>query len=82
MASIRTAPKRHKKAKPKLKKPRSHPSPGEPIPLTRNELFRLHDIADSLKLLRDIAEEAPEMQLIQVEILISKAIPLCLESDS
>ena len=43
------------------------------IPISREELFRLHDIADTLKLLRDITEEAPEMQLIQVEILITKA---------
>lgn len=43
------------------------------IPIPRDELFRLHDIADALKLLRDIAEEAPELQLIQVEILFKKA---------
>ena len=43
------------------------------IPISRDELFQLHDIADSLKLLRDIVEEAPEMQLIQMEIMIQKA---------
>jgi hypothetical protein len=42
------------------------------ISISRDELFRLHDIADGLRLLRDISEEAPEMQLIQAEILIKK----------
>jgi hypothetical protein len=42
------------------------------IPISRDELFRLHDIADGLRLLRDIAEAAPEMQLIQAELLIKK----------
>jgi hypothetical protein len=42
------------------------------IPISRDELFRLHDIADGLRLLRDIAQEAPEMHLIQVELLIKK----------
>ena len=42
------------------------------IPISREELFRLHDIADGLRLLRDIAQEAPELQLIQAEILINK----------
>jgi hypothetical protein len=42
------------------------------IPISREELFKLHDIADGLRLLRDIAQEAPELQLIQAEILISK----------
>jgi hypothetical protein len=47
--------------------------PGEcAIPISRNELFCLHDIADGLRLLRDIAQEAPELQLIQAEILINK----------
>jgi len=47
--------------------------PGEcAIPISRNELFRLHDIADGLRLLRDIVQEAPELQLIQAEILINK----------
>ena len=32
----------------------------------------LHDIADGLRLLRDITEAAPEMQLIQAELLIKK----------
>jgi hypothetical protein len=62
-----------------MKKPkserRSRKSPKEhqpSIPITREELFRLHDIADGLRLLRDITEEAPELQLIQAEILINK----------
>jgi hypothetical protein len=42
------------------------------IPISKEELFRLHDIADGLRLLRDIAEAAPEMQLIQDELLIQK----------
>ena len=42
------------------------------IPISRDELFKLHDIADGLRLLRDIAQEAPELQLIQAEILIIK----------
>jgi hypothetical protein len=42
------------------------------ITISREELFRLHDIADGLRLLRDITEQAPEMQLIQTEILIKK----------
>jgi hypothetical protein len=42
------------------------------IPVSREELFRLHDIAAGLQLLRDIAKEAPEMQLIQAELLIKK----------
>ncbi len=42
------------------------------IPISREELFQLHDIADGLRLLRDIAQEAPELQLIQAEILIKK----------
>jgi hypothetical protein len=46
---------------------------GEPsIHISKEELFQLHDIADGLKLLRDIAQEAPELQLIQAEILIVK----------
>jgi hypothetical protein len=40
------------------------------IRISRDELFRLHDIADGLRLLQDIAEAAPEMQLIQAELLI------------
>jgi hypothetical protein len=44
----------------------------ESIPISKDELFILHDIADGLRLLRDIAQEAPEMQLIQAEILINK----------
>jgi hypothetical protein len=43
------------------------------IPISREELFRLHDIADGLRLLREITEAAPEMQLIQAELLIKKA---------
>ncbi len=42
------------------------------IPISRDELFRLHDIADGLRLLRNISEEAPELQMIQAEILINK----------
>jgi hypothetical protein len=42
------------------------------IPISREELLLLHDIADGLRLLRDIAQEAPELQLIQAEILINK----------
>jgi hypothetical protein len=42
------------------------------IPISRQELFRLHDIADGLRLLRDITEAAPEMHLIQAELLIQK----------
>lgn len=42
------------------------------IPISREELFRLHDVADGLRLLRDITEAAPEMQLIQAELLIIK----------
>jgi hypothetical protein len=42
------------------------------IPISREELFRLHDVADGLRLLRDIADAAPEMQLIQAELLIKK----------
>jgi hypothetical protein len=42
------------------------------ISISREELFRLHDIADGLRLLRDIADQAPEMQLVQAELLIKK----------
>jgi hypothetical protein len=42
------------------------------IPISREERFRLHDIADGLRLLRDITEEAQEMRLIQAEPLIMK----------
>jgi hypothetical protein len=42
------------------------------ISISRQELFRLHDIADGLRLLRDITEAAPEMHLIQAELLIQK----------
>jgi hypothetical protein len=46
---------------------------GEPsIPISREELFQLHDIADGLRLLRDITQEAPELQLVQAEMLIKK----------
>jgi hypothetical protein len=62
-----------------MKKPKSKPIPRKSlketqtsIPISREELFRLHDIADGLRLLRDIAEAAPEMQLIQAELLIQK----------
>jgi|WetSurMetagenome_2_1015567.scaffolds.fasta_scaffold102063_2 hypothetical protein len=42
------------------------------IPISREELWKLHDIADGLRLLRDIADQAPEMQLVQAELLIKK----------
>ena len=42
------------------------------ISISRKELFRLNDVANGLRLLRDIAEVAPEMQLIQAEPLIKK----------
>ena len=42
------------------------------IPISGQELFQIHDIADGLKIFRDIAQEAPELQLIQAEILITK----------
>ena len=65
-------PIQKKPSRMKAKSKSHHPS-GPSMPISRDELFRLHDLADSLKLLRDIAEEAPELQLIQVEILIQKA---------
>jgi hypothetical protein len=62
-----------------MRKPKSKPIPRmsikekkASIPISREELFRLHDIADGLRLLRDITEAAPEMQLIQAELLIIK----------
>ena len=78
MPNQKTVSKKPKKMKRKPGKPVSQSSSGKnatpaSIPISRNELFRLHDIADSLELLRDIADEAPEMQLVQVEILIQKA---------
>jgi hypothetical protein len=76
----KTPPKEPKKTNTKLKKPTPAPASSEGqtpeeacIPLYRSELFQLHEIVDELKLLRDIAQEAPEFQLIQVEILIKKA---------
>jgi hypothetical protein len=42
------------------------------ISISRDELFRLHDVADGLRLIRDITEAAPEMHLIQAELLIQK----------
>jgi hypothetical protein len=57
-------------SKPFLRK--SHKEAQDSIPISREELFRLHDIADGLRLLRDITEAAPEMQLIQDELLIKK----------
>ena len=72
----KSSSKEPKKTKPKLKKPLSVRASGKTkecsIPISRDELFQLHDIADGLKLLRDIAHEDPEMQMIQVEILIKK----------
>jgi hypothetical protein len=71
--------KRLRKNNPKPKKPTPAPAakrdkkPEAPfIPISMEELFALHDVADALKLLRDIAQEAPEMQLIQTELLIKK----------
>jgi hypothetical protein len=62
-----------------MKKPKSIPGfrkirkEDQPsITISKDELFQFHDIADSLRLLRDITEAAPELQLIQVEILIKK----------
>jgi hypothetical protein len=75
----KSPPKEPKKTKPKRKKPTSVPTSDktkeakEPsIPISRDELFQLHDIADGLRLLCDIAEEAPEFQLVQVEVLLKK----------
>ena len=45
-----------------------HPS----ISISRNKIFRLHDIADGLQLLRDIMEEGPQMRLVQAHLLIKK----------
>lgn len=58
------------KSEPGSQKSRKEDQPS--IPISRDELFRLHDIADGLRLLRDIVQEAPELQLIQAEILINK----------
>ncbi len=52
------------------------------IQISREELFQLHDIADKPMLLRDIAQEAPEPQLIQAEVLIKKTLHWALESNS
>jgi hypothetical protein len=75
----KTALKDRKKTTPKLKKPTPASAPSEcqkpeeaSIPLYRSELFTLHDITEEIKLLRDIARESPEMQIIQVEILIKR----------
>jgi hypothetical protein len=54
-----------KKAKSKIVPRKSHKEAPASIQISRDELFRLHDIADGLRLLRDITEAAPEMQLIQ-----------------
>ena len=77
---VRKSPKEPKKTETKRKRPRPAPAseksrkPQDPcIPISRDELFQLHDIADALRLLRDIASEAPELQIISVEILIKKA---------
>jgi hypothetical protein len=42
------------------------------ISISREELFKLHNIAAGIQLLREITKEAPEMQLIQVELLTNK----------
>jgi hypothetical protein len=55
-----------------MKKAASVPVQKCSIPISREELFRLHDVADGLRLLRDIADQAPEMQLVQAELLIKK----------
>jgi hypothetical protein len=55
-----------------MKKAASVPVQKYTIPISREELFRLHDVADGLRLLRDIADQAPEMQLVQAELLIKK----------
>jgi hypothetical protein len=75
----KTPPQKTRKTDPKMKKSDPAPTsigsqkPEETfIPLYRSELFVLHDLAAGLKLLRDVAEEASEMQLIQVEIVIKK----------
>jgi hypothetical protein len=60
------------KQKPKRLSRKSPKEHQHSISISRDELFRLHDIADGLRLLRDITEEAPELQLIQAEILIKK----------
>jgi hypothetical protein len=49
-----------------------HEAEKRTIPISREELFKLHDIAAGLQLLREITKEAPEMQLIQVELLTNK----------
>jgi hypothetical protein len=72
MAILKKTPRKEQK-KPGSRSKRARPRNAPTIPISREELFQLHDIADTLKLLRDIAEEAPEIQLIQVEILINKA---------
>jgi hypothetical protein len=77
----KSPPNKSKKINPKLKKLATLPAstrdenqkPDEAfIMLYREELFQLHDVAEELKLLRDIAREAPEMQIIAAEILIKK----------
>jgi hypothetical protein len=75
----KSPPNKSKKTNPKPKKPNPAPASSEQqkpeapsIPIYRSELFQLHDLAAGLKLLRDVAQEAPEMQLIQIEILIKK----------
>ena len=72
MAKTILPPKESKKTKRKLLS-QGVPAKDACIPITRDELFQLFDIADALKLLRDLVEEAPELQLIQVEIVITKA---------
>jgi len=60
------------KPKPRPKPRKNHNEDQPSIPISRDELFKLHDIADGLRLLRDITEEAPELKLIQAELLIIK----------
>ena len=57
--------KEPKKTEPKAKKPQissGQTKKATVISISRNELFKLFDIADALKLLRDIAEETPMRQ--------------------
>ena len=43
------------------------------ISISREELWKLHAIADGLRPLRDTTDEASEMRLIQAELMIKKA---------
>jgi hypothetical protein len=72
--------KRSKKNNPKPKKPTpatassGRQKPEEAfIPISREELFQLHDVADALQLLNDLEQEAPQLRLVQAGIVIRKA---------